>query len=262
MGRRQGHDLPQYTPAKVTQGMEMRLQKGLRLVEIFDSVQGEGRNAGVPMTFVRFSKCNLGCDFCDTPYERVAIEMSEAALLENLLQREPSWVLFTGGEPMLQLPLTLVQELRARGIHTTCETNGMVWNEAFYAMSHVTISPKLFYDTPANPIPEDKVLSAQLVQEIKSGAVRLDELRYLICGSKDDIFRLPGDVHLNAQEWYLSPLFMDADPDPNYVSGKGHRSPVGHVDPDSYQRCLQLLAKYRHCGARLSLQTHKMVGVR
>lgn len=260
--RRQGHDLPVYTPRKVEEGEALRTAKGLRLVEIFDSIQGEGVNAGVPMTFVRFSKCNLACDFCDTPYERVAIEMSEDALLENLLARQPAWVLFTGGEPMLTLPQGLCSKLRNQGIKLTCESNGTVWNPAFEAMTHITISPKIWWDTPANPIPPEKVIHPTLAKAVVTGRITLHELRYIICGAADNIFALPQDVHQFAQTICLSPMIMDDDPNPHYVSGKGHSSPRGHVDPASFRRCMQLVSDYRRHNVRMSLQTHKFIGVR
>ena len=40
----------------------------MRICELFESIQGEGKHAGTPSVFVRTSGCNLRCWFCDTPY--------------------------------------------------------------------------------------------------------------------------------------------------------------------------------------------------
>ncbi len=40
------------------------------IVEIFESLQGEGFNTGMPAIFIRFGKCNLACTWCDTNYHQ------------------------------------------------------------------------------------------------------------------------------------------------------------------------------------------------
>ncbi len=89
--------------------------------EIFASVQGEGPSAGTPVAFVRLSRCNLACRWCDTPYtwhfdgderphrdgatfdraaNQVTLEVAEvAARIRALGQRR---LVVTGGEPILQ----------------------------------------------------------------------------------------------------------------------------------------------------------------
>lgn len=89
--------------------------------EIFASVQGEGPSAGMPCTFVRLSRCNLACVWCDTAYtwhfesderphrngetfERKTnqVKLPETEAAERIAALEPRRIVFTGGEPLLQ----------------------------------------------------------------------------------------------------------------------------------------------------------------
>ena len=106
----------------------------LQVIEVFDSVQGEGWWSGVPMTFVRLAGCNasslgLWCaKWCDTSWAwmtKVAEETSPAAVLEQVhLPR----LCLTGGEPLLQTEgvVELVALARGRGVKVHLETNGTV----------------------------------------------------------------------------------------------------------------------------------------
>lgn len=77
------------------------------LVEIFDSVEGEGKRTGYMAVFVRFAGCNLRCSYCDTAYSWNVKDAAEVLNLAELLDRIHSYpwkkVTLTGGEPLLQL---------------------------------------------------------------------------------------------------------------------------------------------------------------
>jgi 7-carboxy-7-deazaguanine synthase (Cx14CxxC type) len=113
--------------------------------EIFKTLQGEGGQAGRAATFCRFAGCNLWsgreadratarCTFCDTDFVgtdgagggrfRTAGALAEAITRtwgDGLTRR---YVVFTGGEPLLQLDASLIAEMRRRGFTIAVETNG------------------------------------------------------------------------------------------------------------------------------------------
>ena len=71
------------------------------LVEIFESLQGEGRNTGRPCVFVRFAGCNLACPWCDTDTSR-RFALSRDDLLAEVRMFRAKNVILTGGEPTIQ----------------------------------------------------------------------------------------------------------------------------------------------------------------
>ena len=75
-----------------------------KITEIFSSIQGEGKYVGEKQIFVRFSGCNLKCDYCDTNHEKV-FEYSANDLICELEKYDLNTihsVSLTGGEPLMQ----------------------------------------------------------------------------------------------------------------------------------------------------------------
>ncbi|MDH3624459.1 MAG: radical SAM protein [Myxococcales bacterium] len=98
----------------------------LRVHEIYESIQGESTFAGLPCAFVRLSRCNLRCRWCDTPQAfEGGVEMSRADVLDKVLSLGTPLVELTGGEPLLQTgAIPLLAELCDAGRTVLLETSG------------------------------------------------------------------------------------------------------------------------------------------
>ena len=112
------------------------------LVEIFESLQGEGRNAGRPSVFVRFAGCNLACPWCDTETgRRFSLTLDE--LVREVSGYRARSVILTGGEPTAREGMDeLVAALKAKGYWLAVETNGTAEPEWFRRLDYVACSPK------------------------------------------------------------------------------------------------------------------------
>ena len=130
--------------------------------EIFYSLLGEGARAGRPAVFCRFSGCNLWtgresdrasavCQFCDTEFVGTDGERGGkyrgADILADLIDSlwpashaASKYVVFTGGEPLLQLDVALIDAMHARGFEIAIETNGTIAVPA--GVDWICVSPK------------------------------------------------------------------------------------------------------------------------
>ena len=95
------------------------------IVEIFNSVQGEGYHTGTPSIFIRFGGCNLQCSWCDTDFSKWE-KKSIPEIMEIVGQWSTKRVIYTGGEPALQKLGPLSDELHANGYNIAIETNGTI----------------------------------------------------------------------------------------------------------------------------------------
>jgi 7-carboxy-7-deazaguanine synthase len=122
----------------------------MKVAELFYSIQGEGKLAGVPSFFVRASGCNLRCTWCDTPYtswEPGGREMSVAEILAAAREHPGKHVVLTGGEPMIMADIVeLAAEFKREKYHVTVETAGTVYKAI--ELDLASLSPKLANSTP------------------------------------------------------------------------------------------------------------------
>ena len=101
---------------------------GLRITEIFHSLQGESRTVGLPTVFVRLTGCPLRCVYCDTAYAFSGGEMMDLAeITARVADYAPRYVTVTGGEPLAQPNcLSLLKALCDAGYEVSLETGGAI----------------------------------------------------------------------------------------------------------------------------------------
>ena len=205
--------------------------------EIFYTLQGEGANAGRAAVFCRFSGCNLWsgretdrssaiCQFCDTDF--VGTDGTDGgkyetpgALAAAIARHWPvgstshKFVVFTGGEPLLQVDLPLLTTLHVEGFRIAVETNGTLLPPL--GLDWICVSPK-----------------AHAPLKITSG----DEIKVVIPQDGIDLESLS---NLRFANFFVQPM-----------AGPNHSANVELA----IDWCLH------HPKWRLSLQTHKLVGIR
>ena len=200
----------------------------VKVNEIFYSLQGEGFWTGTPMVFVRLSGCNLRCPFCDTDHvgfeELSADEVVRKALS---LAGDCRRICLTGGEPSLQADAALVTALHEAGFRIHMETNGT--RPLPDGIDWVTLSPK--EDVPG------LVGNGRVVLE------QADEVKLVFDGS------LPEERLEYWREFPATWHFLQ---------------PCDVSDPARNREILRQTISYiaSHPSWRLSLQTHKTLGIR
>jgi organic radical activating enzyme len=241
-----------------------------RVVEVFETVQGEGVHAGRAAVFIRFAGCNAwdgnpahrdrsrgACGaWCDTEFRGGKTFISAEALAEHAAALRPRWAVLTGGEPLLQADEAVAKALRARGFSIAVETNGSI---SLSAHEHPASQHSWITCSPKRGMP--------LVIE------RADEIKVVLPGGRD-MFGLDGwgddellalSVRFKTAQLFVQPQ----DPiNPRTVS-VGHLTrrsrgePVPEVSGDydlNVKRCLEFVLA--HPAWRVGVQAHKMLGVR
>ncbi|OGT14429.1 MAG: 7-carboxy-7-deazaguanine synthase QueE, partial [Gallionellales bacterium RIFOXYB12_FULL_54_9] len=99
---------------------------GLRITEIFFSLQGETSRVGLPTVFIRLTGCPLRCSYCDTAYAFTGGRtLAITEILRQVAQYAPRYVTVTGGEPLAQKNcLPLLKALCDAGYRVSLETGG------------------------------------------------------------------------------------------------------------------------------------------
>ncbi|HOO95178.1 MAG TPA: 7-carboxy-7-deazaguanine synthase QueE [Proteiniphilum sp.] len=191
----------------------------LNVNEIFYSLQGEGGRTGQASIFIRLAKCNLACSFCDTDFER-GVKMTLEEVLNEIEDWPCKWIVWTGGEPTLQLTDAVVAFFKERGYSQAIETNGT--RRVPNGIDYITCSPKQHFEKVKELIP--------VVDELRFPIEKGDPL--------PDISILP-----KTERYLLSPIFDNQQ-----------------MIPENVDYCISLVRE--HPEWALSLQTHKLIGIR
>ncbi len=204
--------------------------------EMFYSLQGEGAQTGRPAIFCRFAGCNLwsgreqdrskaACNFCDTDFigtdgegggkfESPKLLAQAAIALWPADYRDQAYVIFTGGEPLLQLDACLIDAFKSAGFEIAIETNGTLPVPA--GIDWICVSPK----------GSSEIVVTQ-GHELKLVYRQQDALPERFSG-------------LDFQHFFLQPM-------------------AGPAEQQHLNSCIEYCRS--HPRWRLSLQTHKLVGI-
>ncbi len=204
----------------------------LQLQEIFPTLQGEGPFAGWPAVFVRLGGCNLACNFCDTEFESF-VPWALPSLLREVARlalnpegkRVRNLVVITGGEPLRQNIAPFCAALIVAGFQVQIETNGTLWRELPPEVN-IVCSPK---PGPMGYAPLRPDLLA-----------RTNALKYIVSASDPRHGAVP---ETQAVPIYVQP--MDVQDTAENARNLAHA-----------------VALCESHGYRLSLQTHKLLGIR
>lgn len=199
------------------------------VIEIFDSVQGEGSLMGCPVTFIRLKGCNLACPWCDTKDSwdttKAGSNFEKLSVDEIVSHVKREIVVITGGEPCIHDLVPLIDELHKKNVFVCIETNGTLPTPE--GVDWVVCSPK----------PNDYVIS---------NLCFFNELKYVV----DDNFHpetcVPSDLKGKVGQVWLQPC--------DYGKGQEEKSQA------SLEKCVEYAMTYSYL--RVGIQLHKLIGVK
>lgn len=194
----------------------------MRVIEQFDSIQGEGIFIGRPCTFVRLAGCNLTCEWCDTKNSWDPKAGQELEITQIVAHCYNGLVVITGGEPCMNHDLfELVQRLQMEGHKVNIETNGTL------------PTPDIADWVTASPKPQSKYMIHP--------KCKADELKYVVDDEFDVDEAIPEDVRVK-------------------FAGRIWLQPEGGNMMDSWNDCIDLAM--HDARLRVGMQLHKILEVR
>ncbi|WP_198011927.1 radical SAM protein [Caloramator sp. ALD01] len=229
------------------------LNEKIPMVEIFNSISGEGITSGFLTTFVRVYGCNLRCSYCDTKYsyDGEYSLMAPIEILGEVNRLNCKRVIVTGGEPLEEekikryIPLYLAQN----GYEVRIETNGSVRlydEDEIYQFTSKKERKNLFYTLDIK-CPSSNMDKFNIFEENFKSLIIGDEIKFVV-GNFDDL-----DYSMEVVKRYKE-----------YFKGVTlNFSPVfSKIEPSQIVDYLKIRNKFfaeNNLDVRLNLQLHKII---
>lgn len=210
-----------------------------KVVEIFESINGEGKKAGQLALFIRFQKCNLNCSYCDTkwansddsPYTLMNLEELYKKVVESGIKN----VTITGGEPLLQENIEIFLKKLAENpeINVELETNGSINLKRF---GEIKNAPSFTMDYKLPKSNMEKFMDLENFKYLKEK----DTVKFVV-SNIDDLERAREIIEkyslVEKCAVYISPVF-------------------GKIELSSM---VDFMKKYKMNGVNMQLQIHKII---
>lgn len=223
--------------------IDMMEANEMKVVEIFTSIDGEGKRAGLPTTFIRLHGCNLNCSFCDTRYGCEGDDycvMSVKEIVEWCDSMGVKSVTLTGGEPLIHPGAKmLVEQLLELGYWVNVETNGTVDVNKFrdslitgrkYGTSRLFFT--VDYKCPGSG------MHTHMQQDMYSRLLPTDVVKFVVSDQADMDFALSVMETIQTDaEIYFSPVF-------------------GAIEP---KEIVDYIMEHKLYDCRVQLQLHKLI---
>ena len=185
-----------------------------KVVEIFESINGEGRRVGQLAIFIRLQKCNLNCSYCDTRWangdDAPYTLMSEDEIYDRILKSGIKNITLTGGEPLLHKDVEILLEKIGENpnLSLEIETNGSIELEKFSKLKN----PPLF--TMDYKLPSSKMENKMCLDNFKYLTLK-DTVKFVV-GTIEDLKKAKEIIEryslIGKCAVYFSPVLNSIDP--------------------------------------------------
>lgn len=176
----------------------------MKVVEIFKSIDGEGKRAGMPATFIRLAFCNLRCTYCDTSYafdDNCARDMTVDEIVHKCIELDCPSITLTGGEPLIHRDVeNLIAELDRNNLDVNVETNGTIDPSYYHKLKNVWFT--VDYKSPSSGC--ENAMNPEAFKKLRPQ----DVLKFVV-GSDKDLESALNVIkkYEPAAQIYFSPVF-------------------------------------------------------